>query len=55
MCQRIKSFGGQLDYVDMDGAELIARDVATGVHLEKGRAVFPAENGNGVRLRGEIS
>jgi L-Ala-D/L-Glu epimerase len=39
-----------LDYVDMDGAELIAQDVATGVRLEKGRAVFPAENGNGVRL-----
>lgn len=39
-----------LDYVDMDGALLIARDVATGVRLEKGRAVFPDENGNGVRL-----
>jgi L-Ala-D/L-Glu epimerase len=40
-----------LDYVDMDGAVLIARDVATGVHLERGRAIFPEENGNGVRLR----
>lgn len=39
-----------LDHVDMDGAVLIARDIATGVHLEKGRAVFPDENGNGVRL-----
>ena len=39
-----------LDYVDMDGALLIARDIASGVHLEKGRAVFPEENGNGVRL-----
>jgi L-alanine-DL-glutamate epimerase-like enolase superfamily enzyme len=39
-----------LDYVDMDGAVLIAKDVATGVHLEKGRAIFPQENGNGVRL-----
>jgi len=39
-----------LDYVDMDGATLIARDVASGVHLEKGRAVYPEENGNGVRL-----
>ncbi len=39
-----------LDYVDMDGAVLIAKDVATGVKLEKGRAVFPAENGNGVKL-----
>jgi L-Ala-D/L-Glu epimerase len=39
-----------LDYVDMDGAALIAKDVASGVRVEKGRAVFPAENGNGVRL-----
>ena len=39
-----------LDYVDMDGAVLIARDIASGVHLEKGRAVFSDENGNGVRL-----
>lgn len=39
-----------LDHVDMDGAVLIAKDVATGVHLEKGRAVFPETNGNGVEL-----
>ena len=39
-----------LDYVDMDGALLIARDVATGVRLEKGRAVFPEEAGNGVKM-----
>ena len=39
-----------LDYVDMDGAVLIARDIASGVHLEKGQPVFPNENGNGVRL-----
>lgn len=39
-----------LDYVDMDGAVLLAKDIATGVHLERGRAVFPDENGNGVRL-----
>jgi L-alanine-DL-glutamate epimerase-like enolase superfamily enzyme len=39
-----------LDYVDMDGAVLIARDVASGVHLERGRAIFPEENGHGVRL-----
>lgn len=42
-----------LDYVDMDGAALIAKDVASGVRVEKGRAVFPAENGNGVRLLDE--
>ena len=39
-----------LDYVDMDGAVLLARDIASGVHLEKGRAIFPDESGNGVRL-----
>jgi L-Ala-D/L-Glu epimerase len=39
-----------LDYVDMDGAVLIAKDIASGVHLKEGRAVFPDENGLGVRL-----
>ncbi len=39
-----------LDYVDMDGAVLIARDIAEGVHLEKGIAVFPDRPGSGVRL-----
>jgi L-Ala-D/L-Glu epimerase len=39
-----------LDYVDMDGAVLIAKDAATGVRVEYGRAVFPAVNGNGVTL-----
>jgi L-alanine-DL-glutamate epimerase-like enolase superfamily enzyme len=39
-----------LDYVDMDGAVLIAKDIASGVRLDRGRAVFPEENGNGVRL-----
>jgi L-alanine-DL-glutamate epimerase-like enolase superfamily enzyme len=39
-----------LDHVDMDGAVLIAKDIASGVYLDKGRAIFPQENGNGVRL-----
>ncbi|WP_035614321.1 dipeptide epimerase [Haloferula sp. BvORR071] len=39
-----------LDYVDMDGAVLIATDIATGVRLEKGVAVYPEVNGNGVTL-----
>jgi L-Ala-D/L-Glu epimerase len=46
----IAQFLPLLDYVDMDGALLIAKDVASGVRLDKGRAVFPPENGNGVRL-----
>ena len=39
-----------LDYVDMDGALLLDRDIATGVRLERGRAVYPEANGCGVRL-----
>lgn len=39
-----------LDYVDMDGAVLLARDTATGVRVECGLAVFADENGTGARL-----
>ena len=39
-----------LDYVDMDGALLLARDVASGVRIERGRIIYPPENGCGVRL-----
>lgn len=39
-----------LDAVDMDGSLLIARDIASGVRLEKGVALFPDENGTGARL-----
>lgn len=39
-----------IDYVDMDGAALLARDAAIGVRLEKGRAIFPNENGLGISL-----
>ena len=41
-----------LDYVDMDGAVLIARDIATGITLDKGVVVYPDENGTGVRFTG---
>jgi L-alanine-DL-glutamate epimerase-like enolase superfamily enzyme len=50
----IAQFLPLVDHVDMDGAMLIARDVASGVRLEKGRAIFPDENGNGVRLLDEF-
>jgi L-alanine-DL-glutamate epimerase-like enolase superfamily enzyme len=40
-----------LDYVDMDGALLLAEDVADGVWIEQGHCRYPAENGCGVRLR----
>lgn len=39
-----------LDHVDMDGAVLISKDIARGVSLDHGRAVFPTVNGNGVEL-----
>jgi len=42
-----------LDYADMDGALLLAEDVATGVTIDRGRVHFPHENGCGVRLIGK--
>lgn len=39
-----------LDYVDMDGAVLLAKDIATGVRLEHGRCIYPQVNGTGVTL-----
>lgn len=40
-----------LDYVDMDGAELLAEDIADGVRLDHGRCIYPDTPGNGVTLR----
>jgi L-alanine-DL-glutamate epimerase-like enolase superfamily enzyme len=39
-----------LDYVDMDGAVLLAKDIATGVRLERGKCIYPASNGMGTQL-----
>ena len=39
-----------LDYVDMDGAALLASDIATGARLENGQCIFPERNGSGVAL-----
>jgi L-alanine-DL-glutamate epimerase-like enolase superfamily enzyme len=39
-----------LDYVDMDGAVLLAKDVATGARLDRGKCIFPPVNGTGVAL-----
>jgi L-alanine-DL-glutamate epimerase-like enolase superfamily enzyme len=39
-----------LDYVDMDGAVLLAKDIASGVTVERGICRYPNENGSGVRL-----
>ncbi|EAR01726.1 dipeptide epimerase [Maribacter sp. HTCC2170] len=41
----------QLDYVDMDGAILLKRDIANGVRIgEDGSVVFPTLGGSGVTL-----
>ncbi len=39
-----------LDYVDMDGAALLAKDIARGVEVQQGVCHYSAENGNGVTL-----
>lgn len=41
-----------LDYVDMDGALLLAQDIATGVTIDQGVCHYAEENGCGVRLLG---
>ncbi len=42
-----------LDYVDMDGALLVGRDIATGVTIDRGRVIYPNENGCGVQMKEE--
>ena len=42
-----------LDYVDMDGAVLLAEDIAAGVHIHQGQAVYPTENGSGIQFWAE--
>ena len=39
-----------LDYVDMDGAELLAGDIATGVQVKQGICKYPGLPGSGVEL-----
>lgn len=39
-----------LDYVDMDGAALLAEDIADGVRVQAGSPVFPDRPGSGVEL-----
>ncbi|MFV8355692.1 dipeptide epimerase [Flavobacterium sp. XS1P32] len=40
----------QLDYVDMDGALLLAEDIATGITLEYGKTTYSEHKGTGVIL-----
>ena len=39
-----------LDYVDMDGAMLLSKDIAQGVVVEPDRVIFPEGNGIGAVL-----
>ena len=41
-----------LDYADLDGAMLIAKDIATGISVENGFIQYSDKNGNGVQLLG---
>lgn len=43
-----------LDYVDMDGPLLLAKDIATGVTIDKGKVSYSDIPGNGVSLTGFI-
>ena len=40
------------DYADLDGALLLANDVAAGVRIDRGRVVLPQGGGCGVELKG---
>ncbi len=40
-----------LDFADLDGALLLAEDIATGLHWDHGRCELPTTPGLGVRLR----
>ena len=42
-----------LDYVDMDGAVLLAEDIATGASVRQGVCHYPDENGSGVHLQAD--
>lgn len=37
-----------VDYADLDGALLLAEDIATGVKIHRGQIVFPTQNGCGI-------
>jgi L-alanine-DL-glutamate epimerase-like enolase superfamily enzyme len=39
-----------VDYADIDGAALLAADIATGVRVDRGRCIYPAAGGTGAQL-----
>jgi len=40
----------ELNYVDMDGAMLLSKDIASGVTMDFGKILYANENGSGVKL-----
>ena len=40
----------ELNYVDMDGAMLLSKDIAKGISMDFGKALYPKKNGTGVEL-----
>lgn len=46
----IAHIAGMLDYVDMDGAMLLSKDIAKGAIIEPGKVIFPEGNGIGAEL-----
>ncbi len=46
----IAHIAGMLDYVDMDGAMLLAKDIATGVKIYPDKVIFPDQPGTGAVL-----
>ncbi|MBA63901.1 MAG: dipeptide epimerase [Planctomycetaceae bacterium] len=43
-----------LDYVDMDGAALLASDIASGCEVRQGVCYYPDVAGNGITLHGQV-
>jgi len=43
------------DYLDLDGTLFVDKTVADGILLERGRIIYPAENGTGVTLRKRVA
>ena len=48
----IAHIAAMLDYVDMDGAMLLSKDIAKGAIIEPGKVIFPEGNGIGAVLEG---
>ena len=46
----IAQLAPMLDFVDMDGAALLAEDIANGVVIDRGKCKYAPRNGNGVEL-----